>query len=42
MIGPLKSIVAIATLLLPAVLNAQNQITEIANLQITNSVSATV
>lgn len=42
MIGLARSIVAISTIFLPTALSAQNQMIEIANLQLANSVSATV
>ena len=42
MIGALKSLVAAAAIFLPTALNAQNQVIEIANQQLANSVFATV
>jgi hypothetical protein len=42
MIGLVRSIVALAAIFLPTALNAQNQMVEISNLQLANSVSATV
>jgi hypothetical protein len=42
MIGALKSLVAAAAIFLPTALNAQNQVIEIANQQLANSLFATV
>jgi hypothetical protein len=42
MIGLVRSIVALAAIFLPTALNAQNQMVEISNLQLANSVFATV
>lgn len=42
MIGLARSIVAVAAIFLPTALSAQNEMVEISNLQLANSVSATV
>lgn len=42
MIGLARSIVAVAAIFIPLALSAQNQTVEISNLQLANSVSATV